>query len=104
APLTIFRHYHDGLWAAAAVISYQRDHLGVSYQRHAMQFLQQVDIAHLIITARQVEQRYLQSAEFKSTLTQTIFHGSRTGALDDDEEFQSEPRPIYPPRRLSAGD
>jgi hypothetical protein len=68
----------------------------------AGQILQSLGVTHVIVTPQQVAAGYIRMPQFRDAITRAVCRHAST--RPDTEEFQSERKPIYPPRRGVAGD
>jgi hypothetical protein len=82
-------------WSPALII----DHVA---HVDAPPVLESLGVPHVIVTSEQMAAGYIRTPQFRDTLTRAL--AGHTSTESDTEEFQSERRPIYPPRRGVAGD
>ncbi len=98
APLCLFA-LHDGMWWPAAVVACvpAGSPGGAGGKTH--HFLQSIGISYVVVTPPQVADGYARTPAFQHVLTQAVFGHPPSTRRGEEQEFQSEPRPIYPPRR-----
>lgn len=103
APLCIFTSDRDGCWSAAAVICCSASTAASSpSDRQTAEFLRDASIGFVLVSPADIVHGHHKTAKFAAVVQRAMFPAGEDAtypsATDKEEEFLSEPRPIYPPR------
>lgn len=98
APLCLFAP-HGGMWWPAAVVACVAEGSPGGAGGKTQHFLQSIGISYVVVTPPEVADGYARTAAFQHVLMQAVFGHPSPTRRGEEQEFQSEPRPIYPPRR-----
>jgi hypothetical protein len=108
APLCVFACDAGGLWGAAAVLRCDEGGERVPESGTAL-LLEAAGIAYIRVPVSGIDRGYLKSEAFAAEVQRAVMTAAgaqidRPGSTTQEEQFTSDPRPIYPPRSRSLRD